>query len=100
MFDAANRVYAAEGGAAGLRLQPGQIGVLPDFDHWLISIAIALSAYDYRVWSFSGPDSIRKNAFALPAYAVLLGLIALLGVMAHAAGISSPILRTPCRSFS
>jgi SSS family solute:Na+ symporter len=39
------------------------------------------------VLSSSGPESIRKNAFSLPAYAVLLGLIALMGIMAHAAGI-------------
>ncbi|MFX7784458.1 sodium:solute symporter, partial [Acinetobacter baumannii] len=32
-------------------------------------------------------NTIRKNAVFLPAYTVLLGLIALLGYMAYAAGI-------------
>src|ERR1700756_5707573 len=32
-------------------------------------------------------DTIRKNAILLPAYTLLLGLIALLGYMAHAANI-------------
>src|SRR5206468_10383399 len=33
---------------------------------------------------------IRRNAAALPAYSFLLGLIALLGLMALAAGIKAP----------
>jgi SSS family solute:Na+ symporter len=34
-------------------------------------------------------DTIRRNAVMLPAYTLLLGLIAMLGLMAHAAGIST-----------
>jgi SSS family solute:Na+ symporter len=39
------------------------------------------------ILSASGPNAIRKNAVALPAYSLVLGLIAIMGLMAHAAGI-------------
>jgi SSS family solute:Na+ symporter len=40
------------------------------------------------VLSSSSGDVVRKNAMLLPAYTVLLGLIAMLGYMAIAAGVS------------
>jgi solute:Na+ symporter, SSS family len=39
------------------------------------------------ILSASGPNAIRRNAIALPAYSLMLGLIALMGYMAHAAGV-------------
>jgi SSS family solute:Na+ symporter len=44
------------------------------------------------VLASSSADVIRRNAMLLPAYSAVLGLIALMGLMAHAAGIkvSSP----------
>src|SRR6201999_563337 len=39
--------------------------------------------------SASSPNAIRRNAVTLPAYSLVLGLIALLGVMALAAGIQT-----------
>ncbi len=39
------------------------------------------------VLSASGPKAIRHNAISLPAYSLVLALIAMLGYMAHAAGI-------------
>jgi solute:Na+ symporter, SSS family len=39
------------------------------------------------VFASKSADTIRKNAILLPAYTLLLGLIALLGYMAHAAHI-------------
>lgn len=39
------------------------------------------------IFAARSADTIRKNAVFLPAYTVLLGLIALLGFMAYAAGI-------------
>ncbi|ARW16739.1 sodium:solute symporter family protein [Komagataeibacter europaeus] len=46
------------------------------YPHTLTGILAAKSA-----------DTIRQNAVFLPAYTIVLGLIALLGLMAHAAGI-------------
>ena len=39
------------------------------------------------IFASKSGDTIRKNAIMLPAYTVLLGLIAMLGYMAHAAGV-------------
>ncbi|HWG53877.1 MAG TPA: sodium:solute symporter [Gemmatimonadaceae bacterium] len=52
--------------------------------------ALALFLYPHSitgVLSSSGRDVIKRNAAFLPAYSILLGLIALLGFMAVAAGI-------------
>ena len=39
------------------------------------------------IFASSSGETIKKNAILLPAYTLLLGLIALLGYMAYAAGI-------------
>ena len=39
------------------------------------------------IFASSGADTIRKNAMMLPAYTLLLGLLAVLGYMGHAAGL-------------
>ncbi|MFX7682624.1 sodium:solute symporter, partial [Acinetobacter baumannii] len=39
------------------------------------------------IFASKSADTIRKNAILLPAYTLLLGLIALLGYMAYAANI-------------
>ena len=39
------------------------------------------------IFAAKSADTIRKNAVFLPAYTVLLGLIAMLGYMAYAAGV-------------
>jgi solute:Na+ symporter, SSS family len=86
MFDAADQAFTGKTGA-GLTLQPGQMG---PFLTLTIGTSLSLFLYPHMmtgVLSSSGPSSIRKNAYALPAYAILLGLIALMGIMAHAAGI-------------
>jgi SSS family solute:Na+ symporter len=52
--------------------------------------ALALLLYPHAmtgVLSSSSRDVIRRNAVALPAYSIALGLIALLGTMAIAAGV-------------
>jgi SSS family solute:Na+ symporter len=87
IFDAADKVFAAKGGPAGLVLKPAQI---PPFITLAIGSAMALFMYPHSmtgILSASGPDAIRKNAIALPAYSLVLGLIAIMGLMAHAAGI-------------
>jgi SSS family solute:Na+ symporter len=93
IFEAARHVYegkvAASGGkvAAGLTLTQGQLG---PFITLAIGSAFALWMYPHSmtgVLAASNPKSVRRNAMLLPAYSLILGLIALLGVMAHAAGI-------------
>ncbi|MDB5406639.1 MAG: sodium:solute symporter [Rhodospirillales bacterium] len=87
IFDAADKVFAAKGGAAGLTLKQAQIA---PFITLAIGSAMALFMYPHSmtgILSATGPGAIRKNAIALPAYSLILGLIAIMGLMAHAAGI-------------
>jgi len=93
IFDAAGAVLdkkvADSGGkiAAGLILKPVQ--VMP-FITLAIGSAMALFLYPHAltgILSASKGDAIKRNAIALPAYSVVLGLIAIMGFMAHAAGI-------------
>ncbi len=54
--------------------------------------AMALFLYPHTttgILSSSGPRVIRRNAALLPAYTIMLGLLALLGFMASAAGLAS-----------
>ena len=53
--------------------------------------AMALFLYPHTttgILSSSGPRVIRRNAALLPAYTIMLGLLALLGFMASAAGVA------------
>jgi SSS family solute:Na+ symporter len=88
VFDAADKAFQAKGGATGLILQPGQF--VP-FATLALGSAFAAFMYPHTmtgVLSSSSGDVVRKNAMLLPAYTVLLGLIAMLGYMAIAAGVS------------
>jgi SSS family solute:Na+ symporter len=92
VFSAANDAFIAKGGATGLILKPEQM--LP---YATLALGSALAAFMYPhtltgIFASKSADTIRKNAILLPAYTLLLGLIALLGYMAHAANIkvSSP----------
>jgi SSS family solute:Na+ symporter len=79
--------FAKKGGATGLTLQPGQ--VMP-YITLAIGSAMALFIYPHSltgILSASSSDAIKRNAIALPAYSLVLGLIGLLGLMGHAAGI-------------
>jgi len=93
IFDAAQSVFAekmviSQGKiVAGLTLAPGQI--MP-FITLAIGSAMALFMYPHAltgILSASGGKAIRTNAITLPAYSIALVLIALMGYMAHAAGI-------------
>src|SRR5258708_13307342 len=55
-----------------------------------VALGSALAAFMYPhtltgIFASKSADTIRKNAILLPAYTLLLGLIALLGYMAYAA---------------
>jgi SSS family solute:Na+ symporter len=87
VFAAANDAFAVKGGATGLTLKPAQM--LP---YATLALGSALAAFMYPhtltgIFASKSADTIRKNAILLPAYTLLLGLIALLGYMAYAAHI-------------
>ncbi len=87
IFAAAERAFAAKGGATGILLQPGQAMA---FASLAFGSAFALFMYPHAVTgalAASSPNTIRRNAMLLPAYSVMLGLIALMGYMAIAAHV-------------
>ncbi|MCD2175847.1 monocarboxylate uptake permease MctP [Rhizobium sp. C4] len=92
IFDSAQKDFSAQlatnpNVARGILLAPSQIW---PFVTLAIGSAMALFMYPHSltgVLSASGPKAIRHNAISLPAYSLVLALIAMLGYMAHAAGI-------------
>ena len=87
VFASASDAFAAKGGATGIILKPAQM--LP---YASLALGSALAAFMYPhtltgIFASKSADTIRKNAILLPAYTLLLGLIALLGYMAYAAHI-------------
>ena len=92
IFDAAGKAYEAKVAAdpkvvAGLTLAPQQIG---PYITLAIGSAMALFMYPHALTgtlSASSGQAIRRNTMTLPAYSFVLGLIALLGIMALAAGV-------------
>jgi SSS family solute:Na+ symporter len=88
VFDVAGNAFAAKK-AGGLLLKPAQY--LP---YASLALGSAMAAFMYPhtltgIFAAKSADTIRKNAVFLPAYTVLLGLIALLGYMAYAAGVDT-----------
>src|SRR5712672_3962987 len=87
VFSAANDAFTAKGGDTGLILKPSQM-----LAYATLALGSALAAFMYPhtltgIFASKSADTIRKNAILLPAYTLLLGLIALLGYMAYAANI-------------
>jgi SSS family solute:Na+ symporter len=71
-------------------LRPGQL--LP-YSTLAIGSTLALILYPHTATatlSSSGPNTLRRNAALLPAYTLMLGMLALLGYVALAAGVTSP----------
>src|SRR3954471_4585479 len=92
VFAAASNAFTAKGGATGLVLKPSQM-----LAYATLALGSALAAFMYPhtltgIFASKSADTIRKNAILLPAYTLLLGLIALLGYMVYAAKLklSSP----------
>jgi SSS family solute:Na+ symporter len=86
VFAAAEAGFKAKG-VGGIMLTPAQF--LP---YATLALGSALAAFMYPhtltgIFASKSGETIRKNAVLLPAYTLLLGLIALLGYMAYAAGI-------------
>ncbi|HZY61246.1 MAG TPA: sodium:solute symporter [Edaphobacter sp.] len=89
IFEVASRALATHAPAASIYLKPGQY--LP-YSTLAIGSAIALMLYPHTataVLSAKSPNVVRRNMAMLPAYSFLLGLIALLGYLALAAGITT-----------
>jgi SSS family solute:Na+ symporter len=85
-FDA--KVAAQSVPAAGLTLMPSQVG---PYITLAIGSALALFMYPHALTgtlSASSAKAIRYNMMTLPTYSFVLGLIALLGMMAIAAGVT------------
>ncbi|ACP23722.1 predicted monocarboxylic acid permease (plasmid) [Sinorhizobium fredii NGR234] len=86
VFSAADAAFEAKG-KGGILLDPAQL-----VPYVTLALGSALAAFMYPhtltgIFASSGANTIRKNAVLLPAYTLLLGLLALLGYMGHAAGL-------------
>ena len=84
IFSAADEAFKAKG-SGGILLSPAQI-----VPYATLAFGSALAAFMYPhtltgIFAAADSNTIRKNAVLLPAYTLLLGLLALLGYMAHAA---------------
>ncbi len=87
VFELANQALALHTPSATVYLRRGQF--LP-YSTLAIGSAIALMLYPHTataVLSAKSANTVRRNAAMLPAYSFLLGLIALLGYIALAAGV-------------
>ncbi|MGO4437680.1 monocarboxylate uptake permease MctP [Rhizobium sp. RAF56] len=86
VFAAADAAFQAKG-SGGLLLGPHQYVA-----YATLALGSALAAFMYPhtltgIFAANSGNTIRKNAIFLPAYTLLLGLLALLGYMGHAAGL-------------
>jgi SSS family solute:Na+ symporter len=90
VFDAADKVYVAKGGATGLTLAPSQY-----WSYATLALGSAMAAFMYPhtltgIFASKSADTICKHAILLPVYTLPLGVIALIGYMVHAAGVTAP----------
>jgi len=84
VFAAADEAFKAKG-SGGVLLAPNQYAAYAS-----LALGSALAAFMYPhtltgVFASRSANIIRKNAVLLPAYTLMLGLLALLGYMGHAA---------------
>jgi SSS family solute:Na+ symporter len=84
VFAAADQAFKAKG-AGGILLTSSQF-----VPYASLALGSALAAFMYPhtltgIFASKSVNTIRKNAILLPAYTLLLGLLALLGYMGHAA---------------
>jgi SSS family solute:Na+ symporter len=84
VFDAADAAFKAKG-SGSILLAPNQYVAYAS-----LALGSALAAFMYPhtltgIFASRSGHTIRKNAVLLPAYTLMLGLLALLGYMGHAA---------------
>ena len=87
MFASADAAFQAKG-SGNLLLAEAR----SDVAYATLALGSALAAFMYPhtltgIFAAKSGNTIRKNAVLLPAYTLLLGLMALLGYMAHAANL-------------
>jgi SSS family solute:Na+ symporter len=87
IFHLASAHYAVSSAAGSLILRPGEYGAYAS-----LALGSALAAFMYphtvtSVLASANGQVIRRNAVFLPAYTLLLGLIAVLGIAAAASGL-------------
>jgi solute:Na+ symporter, SSS family len=87
VFAAADQAFKAKG-AGGILLKPDQF-----VPYASLALGSALAAFMYPhtltgVFASKSANTVRHNAMLLPAYTLLLGLLALLGYMGHAAHLT------------
>ena len=86
VFDAADAAFKAKG-SGGLLLAPAQFA---PYVSVALGSALALFMYPHAltgILACRSANTIRKNAILLPAYSIVLALVALMGLMGHAAGL-------------
>jgi SSS family solute:Na+ symporter len=89
VFELANQALATHSPAATIFLKPSQFLA---YSTLALGSAVALMLYPHTataVLSAKDGNVVRRNAALLPAYSFLLGLIALLGFVALAAGVAT-----------
>jgi len=90
-FDAAAPVLAAKtGGAGDVLLGPGLASA-----YWTLALGSALALLVYPhvttcAFAARDEDVLRRSAVTLPAWTLVLGLLATLGIAAVAAGVTTP----------
>lgn len=86
IFEAADAAFKAKG-SGGLLLTPEKYA---PYVSLAFGSALALFMYPHAltgVLASASANTIRKNAMLLPAYSMVLALVALMGFMGHAAGL-------------
>jgi SSS family solute:Na+ symporter len=87
IFQAADAFFKTKGGPAGILLAPSQMLL---YSTLALGSTLALFMYPHAltgVFAARSGETIKRNAMLLPLYSLLLGLLALMGYMALAAGI-------------
>ena len=86
VLTAAGAAFKAKG-SGGLLLAPAQYA---PYVSVALGSALALFMYPHAltgILACRSANTIRKNAILLPAYSIVLALVALMGLMGHAAGL-------------
>jgi len=86
VFEAADTAFLAKG-SGGILLTPAQFA---PYVSLALGSALALFMYPHAltgILASASANTIRKNAMLLPAYSMVLALVALMGLMGHAAGL-------------
>ena len=86
VFETADAAFLAKG-SGGILLTPAQYA---PYVSLALGSALALFMYPHAltgILASASANTIRKNAILLPAYSTVLALLALMGLMGHAAGL-------------